>query len=63
MRPETLRGRIMSPGYIERRFLAMEQEADAYWEDWKASQDKEDLRFHARYRRKAYFYLKKLTSK
>lgn len=53
----------MSPGYIERRFLAMEQEADAYWEDWKASQDKEDLRFHARYRRKAYFYLKKLTAK
>jgi len=53
----------MSPGYIERRFLAMEREADAYWEDWKASQDKQDLRFHARYRRKAYYYLKKLTEK
>ena len=53
----------MSPGYIERRFLAMEREADAYWEDWKDSQDKQDLRFHSRYRRKAYYYLKKLTAK
>lgn len=50
----------MSPGYIERRFLAMERESDMYWKDWLSSQDNADIHQCARYRRKAYYYLKKL---
>lgn len=63
MKIDILRGRIMSPKYIERRFNAMEREAAAYWKDWMVSGDKQDLALSGRYRRKAYYYLKKITKK
>lgn len=58
-----LRGRIMTPQYIERRFRQMEREADAYWEDWKVSKSNEDIHLSRRYRRKALYYLNKMNLK
>ena len=59
----TLRGRIMAPDYLDLRFRQMEREADAYWDDWKASQRNEDIHLSRRYRRKALYYLKKMDLK
>lgn len=53
----------MSPQYIESRFRQMEREADAYWEDWKASKSNEDIHLSRRYRRKALYYLNKMNLK
>lgn len=60
MNIDTLRGLIMSPDYYEKRYLAMERESDMYWKDWLSSQDNADIHQCARYRRKAYYYLRKL---
>lgn len=62
-RGEAMRGRMMSQRYIERRFAEMEREAGAYWKDWLASGNSEDLKLSGRYRRKAYYYLKKISTK
>lgn len=57
-----LRRLIKSPGYLDLRWMLMWKESDAWWDEWLATRNNEDIAKSVMFRKRADWYSKKLNS-